>query len=86
MLAKEIKDDYQMQVIYQIQLIINSCLRCHYNDNDNIINKDDYEQISNKEIKENTQETKENINRIKKDLLSVSDSFKEQIKIAKKTS
>ena len=74
MLAKEIKDDYQMQVIYQIQLIINSC--CDHNDNDNIINKDDYEQISNEEIKEN-------INKIKKDLLSISDSFKEQIKIAK---
>ncbi len=81
MLVIEIKEDYQMQVIYQIQLIINSC--CDHNDNDNIINKDDYEQISNEEIKENTQEKKENINKIKKDLLSISDSFKEQIKIAK---
>ena len=86
------KDEFLLNIL-DSKKIINSGFRYDDNDNDNIINKDDYEQISNEEIskikkrklKETTQETKEKINKIKKDLLSSSDSFKEQIKIAKKT-
>ena len=86
------KDEFLLNIL-DSKKIINSGFRYDDNDNDNIINKDDYEQISNEEIskikkrklKETTQETKEKINKIKKDLLNSSDSFKEQIKIAKMT-
>ena len=92
------KDEFLLNIL-DSKKIINSGLRYDNNDYDNdinIINKDDNEEISNEEIKklrkekltEMTKETKEKINKIKKDLISsvgTSDSFKEQIKIAKNT-
>ena len=89
------KDEFLLNIL-DSKKIINSGIRYENNDNDNIINKDEYEQISNEEIDKNkkekltkiNQETKEKINKIQKDLILASgsnDSFKEQIKIARNT-
>ena len=74
------KDEFLLNIL-DSKKIINSGLRYDNNDYDNdinIINKDDNEEISNEEIKklrkekltEMTKETEEKINKIKKDLIS----------------